>query len=154
MIIPLRVRKKFDQLMPFAFITVKAHHVRPIPVEALVDTGSPWLALTPKDIRRLNISISALKRPKKFAIVYLAGSKFWRYLLTKATIRLRAEGDEIVRVRLPSVSVLWPTKGKPKDYEPIPNVMGSDFLTVGQFHLHFNPCKRIAFLERENEKQT
>ena len=147
------VRKKFDQSMPFAFITIKARHVRPIPVEALVDTGSPWLAITPKDVKRLNISISALRKPEKFAIVHLAGFKFWRYLLAKTTIRLRAEGNKIVRVRLPSVSVLWPTRGKPKEYEPIPSLIGSDFLTVGRFQLHFNPAKGIAFLERLNESQ-
>ena len=148
--IPLMVRERFNQLMPFVPITIKARHVRrSIPVIALVDTGSPWLALTPKDIGRLNIPMSAPTKPKEFPIIGFAGSRFWRYLLTDVTVFLRTETDEIVSVSLPSISLLWPTKGKSEEFEALPNVIGSDFLTIGQFALHFNPSEGTAFLERK-----
>jgi len=69
--------------------------------------------------------------------------------LTDVTVFLRTETDEIVSVSLPSISLLWPTKGKPEEYEALPNVIGSDFLTIGQFALHFNPSEGTAFLERK-----
>ena len=78
--IPLRVRKRFGQFMPYGFISVRARRVRPIPIEVLVDTGSPWISITPKDVMILNISISALKRATDYPEIALGGFKFWRYL--------------------------------------------------------------------------
>lgn len=74
--VPLRVIRKFGQYMPYVSITIRAPRVRPIPVEALVDTGSPWIAITPKDILRLNISIKRLRKATDFPEVSLGGHKF------------------------------------------------------------------------------
>lgn len=151
--VPLRVRRKFDEWMPFVSISLRAPRVRPTPIEALVDTGSPWIALAPKDVRRLNISISRLRKATKYSRVTLAGYKFWRYLLTKVSAHMRTEKEGIISIDLPSISVLWPTKKKPpKGVKDIPSVLGSDFLTVGKFYLLFDPSRQIAFLERQTQK--
>lgn len=145
--IPLRIAKRFDQWMPFISLVVRATHIRPIPIEALVDTGSPWIAITPKDVLRLGISIKRLKRATKYPIVSLAGHKFERYLL-KGTVFVEDEEGQIVRIDMP-ISILWPTKKRwPDEIKEIPSVLGIDFLTIGRFQLHFNPSKKIAYLER------
>lgn len=132
--------------MPFAFITIRAVHVRPIPIDALVDTGSPWIAITPKDVLRLNISIKHLKKAPEHAVVSLGGYKFWRYQLG-GTVCIRDEKGKAMGVNLP-ISILWPTLKKwPEAIRHIWSLLGSDFLRIGGFHLHFNPSKEIAFLE-------
>jgi len=144
----LRIRKQFDELMTVVNATIRAPHIRrSIPIEFWVDTGSPWIAIAPRDVKKLNISIPALKKPEKFVTILFAGSKFWRYLLGNASMYMFDETGKIVKVDLPTVSVLWPTKGKPGEFDSIPSVLGCDFLTIGNFQLHFNPRKMIGFLE-------
>jgi len=147
--IPLRIRKQFDELMAFANATIRAPHIRrPAPIEFLVDTGSPWIAMAPRDVKKVNISIPALKKPQKFVTILFAGSKFWRYLLENASVYVLDETGNLVKVDLPTVSVLWPTKGKPEEFDSIPSVLGCDFIALEEFQLHFNPSKMIAFLEK------
>ena len=146
--IPLRIIRRFGQPMPFILITIKAPRVSPMPIEALVDTGSPWIAITPRDILRLNLSIKRLRRAKEYPMVSLAGYKFQRYEL-QGSVRVKDEERRVLDVNLP-ISVLWPTKKKmPEEVKHIPSVLGIDFLIAGKFHLYFDPNKRIAFLEKE-----
>lgn len=146
--IPLRVRKPFDEWQPFILMTIIARHVRPAPIEAVVDTGSPWMALAPKDLLRLNISPKRLLKPRKYLRISFAGQKFSRSLLQHVSVRIRNEKGGIVSVNLPSVSALWPTQKKmPKHVKHIPSVVGSDFLTTAKLALYFNPSEQIAFLE-------
>lgn len=147
--VPLRLRRPFDEWWAFAFITIRAPRVRPLPIEVLVDTGSPWIAITPKDILRLNISIKHLKKATKYVTVSLGGHKFWRYQL-RGTVHIKNEEGKVIDVNLP-ISMLWPTVKKwPNVIKHIPSILGSDFLRVGKFSLHFNPSKEIAFLEKED----
>lgn len=147
--IPLRIRKQFDELMAFTNATIRGPHIRrAVPIEFLVDTGSPWIAMAPRDVKKVNISIPALKKPQKFVTILFAGSKFWRYLLENASVYVLDETGSMVKVDLPTVSVLWPTKGKLEEFDSIPSVLGCDFIALGEFQLHFNPSKMIAFLEK------
>jgi hypothetical protein len=151
--IPLRVHKQFDELMISTTATIKALHVRrPLPLEFLVDTGSPWMALAPRDVKKTNIPIQALKKPTKYVTILFAGAKFWRYLLTNASVYVVDELSKMVKIDLPMVSVLWPTKGNPEEFDSIPSVLGCDFITIGEFDLHFCPSTATAFLEKP-EKQ-
>ena len=151
--IPLRVRRKFGQWMPFVSLAIYAPRVRPVPIEALVDTGSPWIAIGPRDALRLNISIKHLRKATEYTTVALGGYRFWRYQL-RGTVRLRDEEGRIISIDLPSISVLRSTKKKPPEgMKDIPSVLGSDFLTIGRFHLHFDPSKQIAFLEKQTLEQ-
>ena len=146
--IPLRWRRQFDELMAIAVATIRAPHVRrPVPIELWMDTGSPWTAIAPRDAKKLNIPIIALKKAEKFATIRFAGSKFQRYLLEDVSMYMRDESGKIVKINLPVISVLWPTTGKVEKYDSIPSVLGCDFLTIRDFKLIFNPRRRVAFLE-------
>jgi len=145
--IPLRLRSPFGQLMPFAFVTIRAPRVRPIPIDVLVDTGSPWIAITPKDILRLHIPIKHLKKATKHATVSLGGFKFWRYEVG-GTVYVKDEEGKAIGVKLP-ISVLSPTAKKwPEQIKHIWSILGNNYLTVGKFHLHFSPSEQIAYLEK------
>ena len=149
------MRKRFGQPMPFIFIKVLApkYRIRPVPIELLVDTGSPWIAISPKDSTVLNIPIPALKKASEYPEVSLAGYKFWRFLMKDVSIHLRDEAEKMVPIDLSSISVLVPTKTPfPDEIKHIPSVLGDDFLMNGRFSLHFDPNKGAAFLEREGLK--
>jgi len=148
--IPLLVRKKFDELMPFVILTIRSAYVRRIiPILAVVDTGSPWTALTPEDTLKLNIPIKSLHKAEKFVRVGFAGSSFWRCLLPDVTIYMKTDTGETAKFSLPSISVLLPMKGKLQKFKGIPSVLGCNFITSEGFKLCFNPSKNVAFLEKE-----
>jgi len=148
--IPLRLHKPFNQWQPFILLTIVAPRARPTPIEALIDTGSPWMALAPKDLLRLNISRKHLQKPRKHIIISFAAHKFNRFELRSVSVRMKNEKGGIVTFNLPSISALWPTKKKwPDEIKHIPSVLGTDFLTTTKLGLHFNPSKEIAFLETE-----
>ena len=71
--------------------------------------------------------------------------------MENATAYLLDESSNMVKIDLPTVSVLWPTKGKPEEFDAIPSVLGCDFLTLGRFGLYFNPSHMMAFLEKSVE---
>lgn len=120
-----------------------------MPVEALVDTGSPWIAIAPRDILKLSIPIKSLQKATHFPEVSLAGHKFWRFLLRDVSVNIKDEKGRIIKINLSSISALWPTKKKwPDEIKHIPSVLGSDFLTTTKFALYFNPSKQMAYLER------
>lgn len=147
--IPLRVRTRFGQLMPFAFISLKARRVRPRPFLALVYTGSPWTTITPYDSMMSNIQSSALKKDTEYPEIAFAGYKFWRLLLRNVGLRIKDETGGVITFDMPSVSVLMPTKKVPyEEFRGIPSVLGCDFVTINKLYLHFDPSKNIAFLEK------
>ena len=147
--IPLSIRMRFDQPMPFAFIGLRSHkcRIRPMPIWVLVDTGSPWTAITPHDAMKLAISTSALEVDTKYPNILFAGEKFRRLILEDVDLRIRDEAGKTITFDLPSVSILSPTKKvPPKEFKGIPSVLGDDFLDAKGFCLHFDPSKGDAFL--------
>lgn len=73
--IPLKIRMRFGQPMAFAFIGIRApkYRIRPKPILTLVDTGSPWTAITPYDAMMLNLPLSALKAATDYPTIVFAG---------------------------------------------------------------------------------
>jgi hypothetical protein len=66
--------------MPFTSIGIKApphYRIRPMMLFALIDTGSPWIAITPMGASLLNIPSKSLSLAKYPQIVF-AGYKFDR----------------------------------------------------------------------------
>jgi hypothetical protein len=149
--IPLSVRQRFSQLMPFAFIGLRSskYRIRPMPIWVLVDTGSPWTAITPDDAMKLDIPTHALKPDTKYPIILFAGGKFRRLLLTDTSLNIREETGKTVTFVPPPITVLSPTKKiSPEEFRGIPSVLGDDFLTTEGLSLHFDPRKEEAFLFR------
>jgi len=120
-----------------------------MPIWVLVDTGSPWTAITPYDAMKLAIPTSALKVDAKYPNILFAGEKFRRLILKDVDLRIRDEAGKTIAFDLPSVSILSPTRNvPPKEFKGIPSVLGDDFLDAKGFCLHFD-SKREAFLFSE-----
>ncbi len=117
-------------------------------VDALIDTGSPFTVLSPKDIMSSRLSLKTMQRGET---VSLAGSRFFNYTLKDVTMFFKDENGNLLKIELPSMGALVPTKIDEKtldEVKHIPTIVGNDFLEDQHFTLCFNPSERVAFLER------
>ena len=147
--LPLHIKDNFGQPALYIQLVVIGRHVRHAPIECLVDTGSPWMVISPKDAITLNIPVSRLPEvTDKYANVNFAGAKFKRRLLRNIEVALTNDKGGIERIKLPSVSVLESTiKPTPEGAKRIPSVLGCEFLMNNKFGLWFDPAQKEAFLE-------
>lgn len=149
--IPLKLRKRFDEYMTFVSFIIRApqHHIRLLPILALVDSGSPWTSLAPMDSKMLNVPVRTLRRATNHPRIMFAGDEFWRLLMTDVELFFRDQNGEIVKFELPSVTVLDPIRRAPaEEYRGIPSVIGVDFIRIHKMALYLDLNKNISFLER------
>ncbi len=136
-----------DRYFPFVTFSIRAPGITGH-IDALIDTGSPFTVLSPKDIMSSRLPIKTMQRGETVA---LAGFRFFNHPLKNAIIYFRADGDKLLKVELSSLGALIPTKidekilGAVKD---IPSILGNDFLEDQRFTLTFNPSDQTAFLEK------
>jgi len=115
-----------DRLFPFVGFSVQATGVS-MTVDALIDTGSPLTCLCLRDLAKTRLPISRM-RGETFT---LAGHKFTRIHIKDAVISLSTETGEPLRVEMPSMNGLVPTKmdrDTIREVSEIPSLMGNDFL--------------------------
>ena len=146
----VKKHKNTEELAVFACLTITGEKIRrPVPIDMLVDTGSPWTVITPKEYERLKIPLRTLERASDISQVYLSGHTFWRYLLYDVTLRFRDENGKLIKVDLPLIGVLVPTK-KDREVEDIPSILGCDFLKQTCFTFVYNPCNNLAYFESDD----
>lgn len=83
--------------------------------------------------------------------VSLAGFRFFNHPIKGVTMYFKDEGGKLLKMDLPSMGGLIPTKIDEKtldEVKHIPTMLGNDFLEDQRFTLSFNPSGRVAFLER------
>ena len=144
--IPLHVRSWFGEKAIFLTFVVRGHpHIRPISIEGMVDTGSPWLAVSPQDCEALGISTKSLSLPSENIDVRMAGIKFKRMVMKNVEIVFLDENQNPVRIKMPYISVLEPTKHVG---EKVPSVVGMDFIRCGNLSFHYDYKKEEAYFEQ------
>lgn len=85
----------------------------------------------------------------QYSVVRFAAHDFERRLIDNIKICMKDENGKIVTFDKPTTSLLVPKRqADPKEFKEVPIVIGCDFLRVNKFSLHFNPSKKIAFLEK------
>jgi len=116
-------------------------------VEALIDTGSPWTVLSTKDAIKMRLPI---KKMRKGQSVGLAGLKFFRHNIGKASFTFKTQDDKSIALAVQDLGVLVPTKLDKKvlkQIQPIPSIIGNDFLEEHNLALVFCPSMKTAYLE-------
>ena len=116
-------------------------------MEALIDTGSPYTALSTVDAMKFRLPI---KKMRKGEGVKLAGFSFFNHKIGKASFIFKTTDDKSICFEIENLGVLVPTKINRKtleDVEPIPSIIGNDFLEDHNLTLVFNPSQKITFLE-------
>ncbi|MCJ7471095.1 hypothetical protein MUO74_11505 [Candidatus Bathyarchaeota archaeon] len=139
---PLFSRKPF----PFVTFFVRTLHISK-PVDALIDTGSPFTVLSTNDILSTRMAITKMQSG---ATVTLAGYRFFNHPIKDATMNFRMESDELFKVNLPTIGSLIPTKIDKKTMDEvkyIPSIIGNDFLENQKLALYFSPSARVVYLE-------
>jgi len=134
------------RLFPFVSFTLKAPGIYKA-INALIDTGSPFTVLSPKDLLATRHPFRATQKEK---IVSLAGHKFYKMQINKVTLLFKTEDDEILDIDVGSIGALIPTKRDQKtmdDVASIPSLIGNDFLEDHNCSLHFDPNGQTAYLE-------
>ncbi len=143
------VRRQFgDARMPFVVMGVR---IRSPPVRtatlALVDTGSPYSGLSPKDVLKSRMRM----RGQKGQSIGLAGMMFRAPVMEGATVSFRTEKGTPVSYEAEGFRAFVPTKKMdPKmerEVQSIPSLVGTDLLEAHGIALYFDPKANIAYLE-------
>ena len=141
------IRPLFNR-KPFPFVTffIRTPHISK-PVDALIDTGSPFTVLSTNDILSTRMSITKMQSGET---VSLAGHRFFNHPIKNVTMNFRTESDELFKVNLPTIGSLIPTKIDKKtmdEVKAIPSIIGNGFLEDQKLALCFNPSARVVYAE-------
>lgn len=121
-------------------------------VSALVDTGSPFTTVSPRDALSFGLPI---KNWTKGETCDLAGFKFYRHPL-EGTLSFRDSQSGLVHYRS-GITVLVPTK-LDRDtltrIQTIPSLIGTDFIEDNGLALVFDPLANTAYFEKQDAPQT
>lgn len=82
--------------------------------------------------------------------VALAGFHFFNHPIKDVTINFRTETGELLKINLPLMGSLIPTKIDEKildEIKNIPSILGNDFLEEQKLSLFFSPSAKVAYLE-------
>lgn len=122
-----------------------------MPLEALVDTGSPFTALSPRDTVRLQIPLSRLDRHPELLSISFAGIDFIPRLAKGAEFIFRDKDGEEHEIKHEPLYVLEPTtlrsKWEEKGAFRLPNVIGMDFIKKWRIKPHLDPYLNEFALE-------
>ena len=120
-------------------------------LEALVDTGSPFTALTPRDTQRLQIPLSRLDRHPELHAISYASISFVPRFAKGAELIFKDEKGERHPIKHEPLLVLEPTIPRAKWEEMqvyrIPNVIGMDFIKKWRIKPHMDPYLNEFALE-------
>lgn len=130
---------------PRAMATILIRAEKPhlfIPVEAVVDTGSPATILGTSDLRKARISIITLKNlESRKTPVHYGGGKIETKILRDARLTFGNYYDCIMPVQIPVKSDEESTQ---------PTILGVDFMIINNFRFFFYPNKEIAYFEKDD----
>lgn len=82
--------------------------------------------------------------------VFLAGFRFFNHSIKNVRINFKTELGELLKINLPSIGALIPTKIDKKmldEVEDIPSIIGNDFLEEQKFALYYSPSTLVTYLE-------
>lgn len=137
---------------PFIKFTFRCprYRVWGVVLDALVDTGSPFTAITPKDSVRLQIPFSKLPRDPKLPPISFGAYKFAPRLMHGVELIFKDEEGKRHALEYYPFYALEPQLPREKWGENIyrlPNVIGIDFLKKRQIRIHLDPSLAEFTLE-------
>ncbi|MFH1821830.1 MAG: retropepsin-like aspartic protease [Methanobacteriota archaeon] len=113
------------------------------PLEALVDTGSPFTALSTRDAERFQISFKNLNRDQRLTSIGLGGAKFVPRVAKNAELIFIDEGGKRHPIKHEKLYVLEPDLPRKlwleKGVYRFPNIIGMDFVKKWKARLSIDP---------------
>jgi hypothetical protein len=135
-----------ERYFPFVTYFLTSPHINK-PIDSIVDTGSPFTALSTNEILSTRMPIHTMQKGE---MVSLAGFRFFRYPINNVTLKFKTETGELFAGKLSTISALVPTKLDKKtlnDVKSIPSIVGHDFMEENKIAFYFNPSAKITYLE-------
>lgn len=138
---------------PFVNFTLRwtQYRVWKVPLEALVDTGSPFTVLSPRDTVRLQIPLSRLNRHPELSAICFAGLNFIPRLANGAILIFKDKDGREHEIKHEPFYALEPTTPRSKwedrgAFRP-PNIIGMDFIKKWRIKSHSDPSLNEFALE-------
>jgi len=139
-------RSWIKEIFPHFRCTIVIGGVHFIPTYLLLDTGSPFTPITPKDYLRTRLRIT----PGKEKTCWLAACKFYRIPITQGVeYRFETEDNELKKIEYTDSIFLYPMDEfrDIKQVQAIPSIIGLDFLRKNNLRFFIDPVKEIAYIE-------
>ena len=112
-----------------------------IPINAIVDTGSPVTLIGPLDTKRMRLSKLQLEKLQgRNKPVNIGGGQIVTKILEGSKLRF----NNIFEVEMP---VDFPIKGEENPFQP--SLLGIDFMLKTKARLFFDPTNKNAYFEIE-----
>lgn len=118
----------------------------------MIDTGSPFTVISPKDLLRFRIPLKKYTRVPGAAIK-IAGFIFKTHQMGEAGVTFRTENKTPISLQSSVFNMMTPTKWSKKmskDIQSIPSILGTDFLEDHEAAVYFDPSTKTAYLELKN----
>jgi hypothetical protein len=138
---------------PFIKFTLRwpQYRVWVAPLEALVDTGSPFTAIATRDAERYQIPLSKLNRDQRLPPIGFAGLGFIPRLASNTELIFTDEKGKRHSIKYEPLYVLepnlphnlWSKKGVYR----LPNIIGMDFLIHHKVKAYMDPSSEEFRLE-------
>lgn len=120
------------------------HRVWNAPLEALVDTGSPYTAIATRDAERYQISFRTLDRDPEIVVIGFGGIDFIPRVAKNSEIVFTDEGGKRHPIKHEPLYILEPNmprnKWRERGVYRFPNIIGMDFFKTWKVRLHLDPA--------------
>ncbi len=138
--IPLEVYEFAGDLRVMAHFILRVKELsRFVPINAIVDTGSPITLIGPLDTKKMRISKIQLKKlDGRHKPVNIGGEKIQTKIIEKSKLKFGNEFEVEMPVEIPIEDDDNPTQ---------PSLLGVDFMLKTKAKLFFDPDKREAYFE-------
>ena len=138
---------------PFTKFTLRCPQYRiwAAPLEAVLDTGSPFTAIATRDAERYQIPFSKLNRDPNLPPIGFAGLKFIPRFVKNTELMFRDEEGKRHTIQHEPLYILEPDlpRGlwRERGVYRLPNVIGMDFLRRWKVKLYVEPATDVVKLE-------
>ena len=139
--IPLEVYNFAGSLRIMARFLLRIEGLPSLPINAIVDTGSPITLIGPLDTMRMRLSkIQLDKLHGRNKPVNIGGGQITTRILEGSKLKF----SDVFGIEMP---VEFPIKGDENPFQP--SLLGVDFMLKSKAKLFFDPTKKQAYFEVE-----
>jgi len=154
--IQLTVEELHGGLKPFAsFLCKFPKQHKLFPINAFIDTGSPWTSVSAAQLLKKNIPVNSVIDKNDWKKVHLGGCAHKAHPIKEPIeFIFKTEDNKMIRLNPPRVYVYLPMNSdkasKSASYS-LPSIIGVDSLIYCDIALYFRPSKQIAWFELQDE---
>ena len=145
--IPLSFTPKRDRISLICTVRIPPKNL-PLPIELVVDTGSPETFVDEIDLLKFRIFAKSYHFSNE---MFMAGTKVALYEVGKATMNFRNEQNNLEVVDFGNLKVAGSAWKRPEAISTGTSILGMNFLLETRLHLFVDPANNLAYLSDGKE---